>query len=123
MKNKMLIGLVFVSVFTFGTSGVASEVACKSQSIRAALSLYLKNASGIQGHEYTPDFISSKIQANKIFNTVNVDGNNDEGASWTTTFEVELSKRCKVLSVKQTKNCISDPESADEEGNIEPVCE
>lgn len=82
-----------------------AETPCKGKAVQAALSKYLENGI-IQGDEPTPNHSLIKTTKTSITHAVAIDGQNDEGESWTITYQVKtkLAPSCKVTSVKEVAN-------------------
>lgn len=101
--------LVSVLVLVFGLPAMAAnnldKKPCAQFARGAAEAIYLTEATGIQGHEYE-SYIESYEKLTDLIASVIVvvDGNNDEGDTWTAKFQVEVeAPHCKVSTIDPVK--------------------
>ena len=105
MKNKLLILACTVSSFSAFANTLETKP-CASFSRGAAESLYLTEATGIQGHTY--DSAVVKYIADKKNQTadvvVAVSASNDEAESWESQYVVTVSvPRCSIVEINPAK--------------------
>jgi hypothetical protein len=82
-----------------------AEHPCKGKAIKAAMSAYLQGGA-IQGDDPTPSYRLVKSIVNELTHSVTIDGENDEGESWTMTYRVKTkpAPSCKVTLVRKVTN-------------------
>lgn len=97
-KLIVLIGFAF----SFSAQADLETLTCASFARGAAESLYLTEATGIQGHTY--DSVVTRYKQNKKEESaevrVNISGSNDEGDSWDSKYIVLVSiPSCKIIEI------------------------
>lgn len=103
--NKILLTSILVVATSTAFADLETKT-CASFARGAAESLYLTEATGIQGHTYDSSVVSYK-ENKKSKNaevTIEVTGSNDENDSWTSKYSViTTTPSCSIVEINDLK--------------------
>lgn len=99
MRSLILVLMTLVS--TSAMAAKLDKLPCAQFAQGAAEADYLRDATGIQGHEYESSITGyAKIDQRQAAVTVEITGANDEGESWTTQYEVVVqAPTCALVEI------------------------
>jgi len=105
MKNKLLVLVCTLSSFS-AVANTLETKPCASFARGAAESLYLTEATGIQGHTYDSSVVEYTAEKkNKTTDVVvAISASNDEGDSWDSKYTVTVAlPHCSIVEINPAK--------------------
>lgn len=99
MKSLILALMTLVS--TSAMAAKLDKLPCAQFAQGAAVADYLRDATGIQGHEYDSSITGyTKLDQSQVAVAVEITGANDEGESWAAQYEVVVqAPTCALIEI------------------------